>query len=141
MSTCERIGDRRASRAAFRFPERRTGFDRRRPNDPLRTLADNPAALVALLVALNALSAADWALTSRALANGAQEANAVMAALINANPVAAGGFKAAMMLAITLLVWRSRRYRLVLAAAAGAFAVYGILMIYHAAGLVSLGAL
>jgi hypothetical protein len=136
-----RTPDRRTGRAEFHLPERRTGFDRRRPRDPMRILRDNPVLLLTLLVGLNALSAADWALTGRALAHGAQEANAVMSALIIANPFAAGAFKAAVMLAVTVFIWRSRRYRSVLVTALAAASVYAVLMLYHVVGLASLGVL
>jgi hypothetical protein len=133
--------ERRQNRASFQYPERRTGFDRRRPSDPLRLLRERPVILLALLVGLNLLSAADWALTMVSLSHGALEANAVMNALIFANPVAAGAFKAIAMLGVTLLIWRSRRYRPILVTALGAVGVYAALMLYHAAGLASIGVL
>ena len=133
-----RAEDRRAGRSRFHYPERRTGFDRRYSDDPIRGLVDRPIVLVAMLIALNLLSAVDWTMTMRALAFGAQEANGVMRALIDFNPTAAGIVKAVLMLAVTLLIWRERRYRLVLITAVGALGVYGALMIYHTIGLATL---
>jgi len=136
--TQERVAERRASRAAFRYPERRTGFDRRRPSDPLRMLLEQPFLLVGILLALNVLSAADWLLTTYALSHGAVEANTVLSALIGASPLAAGMFKAAMTLLVTGLIWRARRFRLVLATAAGATVLYAVLIVYHVAGLATI---
>jgi hypothetical protein len=96
--------------------------------------------LAVLLVALNVLSIADWLLTLRALTLGAQEANAFMGALIVADPIVAGLVKAGIMLGVSLVIWNARRYRLVLATAVGAVGLYGILMLYHAMGLATLGA-
>jgi hypothetical protein len=136
-----RTGDRRISRSSFHYPERRSGFDRRLPGGLLRTLRDSPEFLLTLLVGLNVLSAADWALTSRALAHGALEANIIMDSLIALDPLAAAAFKAASALGVTVAIWLARRYRLILATAVGAVGVYGALMLYHFAGLLSSGGL
>lgn len=133
-----RYGDRRITGRAFHYPERRSGFDRRVPNDPLQVLRDRPYFLIAMLVALNCLSAVDWAMTMRAMALGAAEANTFLRMLIDANPLAAGVAKACIMLAVTLLIWRERRYRLVLATAIGALGAYGALMIYHVIGVATM---
>jgi hypothetical protein len=135
-----RTSDRRVSRSTFRYPERRSGFDRRHPGGLLRMLRNRPGFLLTLLVGLNVLSAADWALTSRALAHGALEANAIMNSLIAVDPFAAAAFKAACVLAVTTTIWFARRYRLILATAVGAVGVYGALMLYQFAGLLSSGA-
>jgi len=136
-----RAGDRRANRAKLRLPERRTGFDRRREDDLLRILRDQPAILLALLVSLNLLSVFDWALTMRALAFGAREANFVVGAFLAANPVSALVFKIAVMLGVSAAIWRSRRYRLVLVTALAGIGAYAFLMLYHVVGLASIGAL
>jgi hypothetical protein len=136
-----RTSDRRVNRSAFHYPERRTGFDRRRPSDLLGKLRDTPGLLPTLLVGLNVLSAADWALTSRALAHGALEANIVMNSLIAVDPLAAAAYKAACVLAVTTTIWLARRYRLILGTAVGAIAIYGALMLYQFTGLLSSGGL
>lgn len=135
-----RTGDRRLSRPAICYPDRRSGFDRRSQKGLLGALRESPAVLLTLLIGLNALSAADWAFTTRALANGALEANMILDSLIAIDPLAAAAFKAACVLAVTAAIWLARRYRLVLATAVGAVAVYGALMVYHVAGLLSSGA-
>jgi hypothetical protein len=130
-----RTGDRRIGQSSLHYPERRSGFDRRLPGGLLHTLRGRPQFLLTLLVGLNVLSAADWALTSRALTHGALEANIVMSSLIAFDPLAAAAFKAACVLAVTTTIWLARRYRLILATAVGAIGVYGALMLYQFAGL------
>ena len=49
-----RAEDRRTGRSAFHYPERRTGFDRRYSDDPIRALVDRPIVLVAMLIAQEA---------------------------------------------------------------------------------------
>lgn len=136
-----RAGDRRVGRGKLQLPERRTGFDRRRKDDFLRVLRDQPAILIALLASLNLLSIFDWALTMRALAFGAREANLVVGALLGASPVSALVFKVALMLGVSATIWQSRRYRLVLVTALAGVGAYACLMIYHVVGLASIGAL
>lgn len=137
----DRCADRRAANSTFHYPERRTGFDRRRLSDPVRVLRERPAALLALLLVLNLLSLADLLLTSRAMSYGAIEANMLMGSLFGTSLAAATGFKVAAMLAVSVLIWVSRRYRLVLLTAVGAVAVYALLMVYHLSGLAAIGGL
>lgn len=132
--------ERRRPRIVFRLRERRSGFDRRHGEGALQHLRDDPMLLLAALVVLNALSAADWSLTCRALSHGATEANMVLGGLISTDPTLAAAFKAAVMLGVSALVWRERRYRLVLAAALFGLGVYCALILYHFAGLASIGA-
>lgn len=132
-----RSGDRRISRPTFHYPERRSGFDRRSRHGLLGALRDSPGALVGVLIGLNVLSAADWALTSRALAHGAVEANIIMDSMIAVDPLAAAAFKAACVLAVTTAIWLARQYRLILATAVGGVGTYGALMLYHFAGMMS----
>jgi hypothetical protein len=136
-----RAGDRRAGRGTLHLPERRTGFDRRRKGDLLRVLRDQPAILLALLASLNLLSIFDWALTMRALAFGAREANLVVGAFLAASPVSALVFKIGLMLGVSAVIWQSRRYRLVLVTAVAGLGAYACLMLYHVVGLASIGAL
>ena len=78
-------------------------------------LRDNPRTLQVLLVVVNALNLTDFGLTLNALANGASEANPVMASLFKVGPLWAGIFKTAAVLVATALVWECRRYRKALA--------------------------
>ena len=127
--------ERRSPRTPFRVPERRTGFDRRRPSGLLGVLRDSPAVLVGLLLLINLFSLVDWALTMRALSLGAIEGNPVLASMMTMNPFAAFMFKLLATLLVTLALWTWRRYRLILATAAGATILYAALMVYHLWGI------
>lgn len=135
QSVDRRRTDRRTARRQFRVPDRRTGFDRRKPAGLLGVLRDSPAVLVGLLVLINLFSIADWVFTMQALQIGAVEGNPVLAMMLTTNPAAAFAFKVTATLLVTLALWTWRRYRLILATAAAATLVYAGLMVYHAAGL------
>lgn len=133
--------DRRVSRPFFRARERRTGFDRRKPSRVLGTLSQNAMLLFSMLVVLNVLSAADWLLTLRALDSGASEANLAIGGLLAVDPLLAGVFKAGVMIAVSIVIWKGSRYRLIVATGLAAFVGYCLLMVYHVGGLAAIGAL
>jgi hypothetical protein len=137
----QRATERRVHVTPLRYPELRTGFDRRRRSPVLEFLRDNQRVLIAMLVALNLLSLADWALTVNALTVGASEGNVVLAALMQQNMLLAGVFKFSVMLGVSLLVWRARSYRLVLATLVGALGLYLAVIVYHVSGLAIIGVL
>lgn len=126
-----RSGERRQAPGRFRIVERRSGFDRRGDRSALLVLRDNPMLLLILLVTLNVLSAVDWAFTVHALQLGAVEGNLLLSGLIEVNPAAAATFKAVVILLVSLVVWRARRYRLVLATSVVAVTVFALLVPYH----------
>jgi hypothetical protein len=137
-------GDRRAQRASFHYPERRSGFDRRA--DPgtawsrlLATYRDRPAAVAATAVLIAVLGAADVILTWRLLAHGATEANPVMAALFDGGLGWALVLKAAVTLPVAASVWWLRRYRRVLEFSLIAMAVFAALITYQAVALLVVG--
>jgi hypothetical protein len=123
------------------WPERRTGFDRRRRAGVLGVLRDNAWTLLFVLFALNALSAADWYFTLRALENGATEANPVLSGLLARDPQLAAVFKFGMIAAISAVIWMGRRYRLILATGLIALFTYSLVIIYHIGGLTAVGVL
>jgi hypothetical protein len=133
--------ERRRIREPFRIVERRSGFDRRNRRGVLHVLRDAPLLLIALLALLSLLSAADWALTLRALRHGAVEGNPLLGGLIAADPEAAAIFKAGIILVVSLMVWNGRRYRLVLATAVVGVALYALLVVYHLVAFASASAL
>ena len=94
-----------------------------------------------MLVALNLLSLADWALTMNALGSGAVEGNPVLAGLMRHSMLLAGAFKIVVMLGVSVLVWQARAYRLVLATLLGALGLYLLVIVYHFSGLVVMGML
>lgn len=140
-----RVADRRVRRFSLVLHERRSGFDRRasassgsatRSLDGVTAgLRDHPGILWIVLVMVNVLNLADFGLTLNVLALGGGEANPVMGALFSAHPVYAGLFKFLAVLATTLIVWRCRRFRSALHAALIMIAVFGLIFLYHIAGL------
>jgi hypothetical protein len=124
--------------------ERRSGFDRRAPcrgglssgfEGALVCLRDRPRLLRMVLIVVNILNLADFLLTLNVLANGGGEANPVMRSLFNADPLWAGLFKFLAILAVTLLMWRCRRFRSALEASVLVLAVFTLVFFYHMVGM------
>lgn len=143
----ERGRDRRHLRCNFVMRERRDGFDRRRPGTwsarfqerVLGRLRDHDRNLFAVLVTANILNVLDFLFTLRALAHGAVEANPFMRILLSLDPVTAGAVKVALMLGVSLLVWRFRRHRLPLLAGVALPVVFGLVFLYHLYGVTVTG--
>lgn len=143
MSEVVRHQDRRRRRLNFVMRERRSGFDRRRPTTwsarmqerVLARLRDEDRNMFTLLVIANVLNVLDFLFTLRALGHGAQEANPIMRALFSLDPATAGAVKVALVLGVSLLVWRFRRYRLPLLAGVMLSIVFGLVFLYHLYGL------
>jgi hypothetical protein len=133
--------ERRHPRRRFRWTENRSGFDNRRHSAvPSRlrraahALRDDPGLLIKVLLLFNVYNLADYILTARALAAGHREVNPVMRALFDADPLLAAIFKIATGLAVTLLIWRFRRFRPILQFSLFAFGLYLALIAYHLYG-------
>jgi hypothetical protein len=145
-STERRSVDRRTSRK-FVVRERRSGFDRRQPrratavgaavDASLVYLRDNASMVVAVLLTANLLSVLDLVFTLRALQNGAQEANPLMKALLDWDPAVAGSVKVGIIVALSLLIWKMRRYRIILQVAVFALVVYAAIIAYHVYALIN----
>ena len=141
--------ERRKRRLTFVLRERRTGFDRRDVavagpfgdslEHSLVWLRDKPGTLAAVLVLVNCLNLADFALTMHALSLGSVEVNPVMRALFVSSPLLAGLVKVALIILATLLVWRFRKYRRTLIAAMLMVAVFAAVFFYHMYGLTVIG--
>jgi hypothetical protein len=129
-----RAGERRRSTARVLL-ERRGGFDRRRVGGALGrflvALRDSPAALLMLLVSINVMNLLDQLATSSALAAGFREGNPVMASLISADPRLAAMVKLLSVLAVSLGIWKLRRYRMILQVALFTFALFCATMLVH----------
>jgi hypothetical protein len=144
FGTAERRSEDRRRVDGFHYPERRTGFDRRArgfggPPAPARVLAfvrDRDAVLVTMLCVVNALNISDLFMTLHLLRRGAVEANLLMGALLGVDPIVAGAFKVITLAAVSLAIWRMRRYRSVLALAALALGGFATLFAYQLALLV-----
>jgi hypothetical protein len=114
-----RSADRRIRRVSLRYPERRSGFDRRgaggsRYRRALERLRDGRLLLAVLLALVVGLQTADVALTARLLGEGAVEMNPVMSGLLATGPPAAVVLKAGVTGLLVAGVWRLRRYRRIL---------------------------
>jgi len=108
--------DRRAHRATFHYPERRTGFDRRmagvsRYQRFLEAYRRRDGLVAVCLAAIVVLNLADLVLTQVLIDLGASEANPIMAALLAAGTVPAAAVKVAVTIAVVAGVWVLRRYR------------------------------
>lgn len=141
--------DRRVRRISLRYPDRRSGFERRRPvggalrgahRRMLDAYRESPRALARVLALVVILNTADLLLTLRALSLGAGEANPVMGWLLTSNPMLAGLFKVSVGAAAALAMWSMRRYRRVLEASLWVAGGLGLLVAYHAIGLAVLAA-
>jgi hypothetical protein len=138
--------DRRRSHRLV-IHERRSGFQRRTRHRAASVVAfeaflayfrDHPAALVALLVLANVLSALDLALTLILLRLGTAEGNPVMRYLFHGSPVQAAFVKCGLIAAASLAIWTLRRNRAALEAALFLAGLYYAVVIYEIVGLVRL---
>jgi hypothetical protein len=127
----QRKGDRRSSRAAFRFPDRRSGFDRRAVAGVVAWYRDRPRLIATALAAIVLLNVADFVLTLHALELGAREANPVMAGLLDRGPALAGAIKLLLAVAVAAVIWRMRRYRRILEVSLVAMAAFTLLIAYQ----------
>ena len=132
--------DRRASKVSLVFPERRRGFERRRPIEGtlreryhrvLDEYRHDPDTIAAALLVFVVLNIADLLLTVRALSLGAVEGNPVMALLFEIDPAMAAVFKLAVGVGIALAIWSARRYRRMLEASLMLVAVMTLVLVYH----------
>ena len=139
-STERRSVDRRISRK-FVVRERRSGFERRQPrrataigsavDAALVYLRDNASVVVAVLLTANILSILDLVFTLRALRHGAVEGNPLMKALFDWDPTMGAIVKVGIIMALSLLIWRMRRYRIILQVAVFALVLFGAVVVYH----------
>jgi hypothetical protein len=141
-----RQGGERRQRRKYRFHDRRSGFDRRVAGvklgllkRTLMALRDRPKALQLLLVGVNLLNLADFSVTLRVLDSGGREANPILRPLLALSPLWAGIFKLVAVLAASLLVWESRRYRKALIAGLCMVVVFVGLVVYDIVVLAFLG--
>lgn len=138
----ERGPDRRVRNASVHYPERRLGFDRRRPPKDTwrgryyrfldRYRGDNDTIAAALLVFV-VLNIVDLLLTLQALSKGAVEINPVMAWLFDLDPTVAALFKLVIGMCIALAVWAARRYRKILETSLLLVVVMTVVLMYHGA--------
>lgn len=139
-----RWNDRRTHRAGLIFPERRTGFDRRTSylqgplgralDQALKAMRDSSVVLMTVLAAVNVLNVLDYIFTVNALAAGMSEGNPIMESLFNYDIRVAGLVKVVAMLLVSFVIWRNRKYRVILGCALLTLTAYLILLTYHIYG-------
>lgn len=129
----QRTAERRNARNRFRYPERRTGFDRRSSAGALDWYRNRPRTIAAVLAAIILLNLADYLLTVRALNLGAVEANPIMASLFEVSPAVAGSVKLVIVLGVAAIIWQMRRYRRILEVSLVALAGFTLVLAYQLA--------
>lgn len=88
-----------------------------------------------LLLFMISLNLADFAFTSRTLGLGYKELNPIMKFLFFVDPIAAGIFKMALVVALSVLAWALRRHRQMVVATLFAVGIYVDLFVYHLMGM------
>lgn len=136
-------GDRRVRRVSLRYPERRTGFDRRmagvsRYQRFLEAYRRRDGLVAVCLAAIAVLNLADLMLTRLLIDLGASEANPIMAALLAAGTVPAAAAKVAVTVAVVAGVWVLRRYRRMLEFSLVLLGALVLLAVYQVGGVLLL---
>ena len=130
-----RDSKRRGMSVSLRWPERRTGFDRRRAHPVSGLLRSDERWFAGILALILLLGVLDWALTYYALSSlGATEANPFMRAAYESGPGAALALKVGSLGAVIAGMWWLRRYRSVSILAAAAAVLHVVLVGYHVVG-------
>jgi hypothetical protein len=127
-----RSGKERRSSEQRLVMDRRTGFDRRKKTF-LRSLADRPGLVAALLGTFLALNLADYLFTVVALGKGFEEANPFMALMFSMGNGQAFIAKMGMIAFISLIMWILRRYKVILMLLLATNALYALVFAYHLA--------
>lgn len=132
----QRRHERRARSVSLRWPERRTGFDRRGSYPVSGLVRSSDRRLAAVLAAIVLLGLLDWAFTAYSLSSlGAYEANPIMRRAFDASPAHALALKTASLAVVIPGIWWLRRYRSALLLALGAAALHLALVAYHVIGM------
>ena len=134
----ERRHERRLHRTPLHFPERRTGFDRRRRpgwrgryQSDLRRYAERPRTILLVLATIVVFNFMDLVLTLRVLDAGGTELNPLMASLFSIGPHAAAVVKLGLVGGAVLVLLALRRYRRALELSLLVLVAFSLLMIYH----------
>lgn len=135
-----RNGDRRKGQDNFIFIERRDGFSRRLSDNSnfakfLNSIRNNVFAYLGILIAINLLNIADYIYTVNAISKGAIEANPVLQIFFTVNNQIAGVYKILMVLFISLIAWKFRKYKSIIATNLLILLVLSFVLIYHFYGL------
>lgn len=130
--------DRRVLHTPWRFPERRSGFDRRTPDGwrgryyaDLRNYADRRLAFPLVLATIVVFNLIDYVMTVRILGLGGLELNPIMQRLFATSMEVAALVKLLTAGAVTLVLLALRRYRRTLEVSLLVVLAYSALTLYH----------
>lgn len=133
-----RHDDRRLQPTRWHFPERRSGFDRRRQPGwrgryltDLRGYANSKLAFPLVLATIIVFNLVDYLMTLRVLGEGGLELNPVMQHLFSTSMEVAALVKLLSAGAVTLVLLSLRRYRRTLEVSLVVLLGYSVLMFYH----------
>lgn len=138
--------DRRVNRS-LRFPERRSGFDRRLPSGSnwretyeagLRSYRDSSTKFLLVVATIVVFNYIDYMLTVRVLRAGGVELNPLMAHLFHISPTLAAVAKLGSVGMVAIVLVMLRRYRRTLEASLVLLLAFSALMFYHAAVAIQL---
>lgn len=124
---------------AFRIPDRRFGFDRRKPSGLIAKMRNSEVTVLTLLALINLFNLVDLIASINLFERGAIEANPILAQLFVIGTPVAAIFKAILVLTITAIMWRFRRHRCVLIGVVVALSVFAATMLYEAYLFVQIG--
>lgn len=134
-----RRAERRITRTPLYFPERRTGFDRRRASGwrgrlqtDLETYAESRLTFPLVLAAILVFNLIDYVMTLRVLGVGGVELNPVMDRLFAMGWETAALAKLLTAGVVALVLLALRRYRRTLEVSLLVLVGYSVLTLYHA---------
>ena len=138
----QRGADRRVTRSHRWFPERRSGFDRRRSTDSnwrasyaaaLQGYRESPTSFLLVVATIVVFNYIDYMLTIRVLQAGGVELNPIMARLFEDSPTLAAVAKLGSVGVVAIVLLMLRRYRRTLEASLVLLLGFTALMFYHGA--------
>jgi hypothetical protein len=137
------IGRKNAAQGWIAGADVSAGFDRRSAFDRRRVTASSARFVTAWRsyrrwIAINHHCSTAFTL-AEIQAGIATEGNPVLSVLWSAHPLAAIALKIGLVGAVTLTIWQTRRYRMVLWVAVAAMCAFTIVVAYHLGSLTALG--
>lgn len=133
-----RSADRRTGRLALRWPDQRSGFDRRASGGAWLLSYRDGAAFPVVLVGIVVLSLTDIVLTLGALTAGAEELNPLVRYSIAASAVGTIAWKLALGAVVAVALWKLRHYRRALEGSLVAVAILGAVVGYQLLAIAAL---
>lgn len=138
MVTRRRRRERRVARKGVRFPERRTGFERRdipgwrgRYQSEIRSFSESRIGFPLVLATIIVFNLIDYLMTLRVLDAGGAELNPIMERLFQLSPEAAALVKLITAGVVALSLLALRRYRRTIEVSLLIMLGYSALMFWH----------